>query len=91
MGHVEGRYCQWRITRELCVHMHPQLSVGTLDKTGRHSDGLASLPHLFFKIPFFFLGYSGQRLTSSEMAKGRQPVRSGGANGWGKTQTVIGL
>lgn len=35
-----------------------------------------------------FSEYSGQRLTSSEMAKGRQPAGKVEANGWGKTQTV---
>lgn len=53
-----------------------------------------AFPHLFFfffNLPFFFLGYSGQRLTSSEMAKGRQQAGRVEANGWDKTQTVIRL
>lgn len=53
-----------------------------------------AFPHLFFfffLICLFFLGYSGQRLTSSEMAKGRQPAGRVEANGWDKTQTVIRL
>lgn len=66
----------------------------TLDKTGRSSNGLDCLPpplFFFFLICLFFLGYSGQRLTSSEMAKGRQPAGRVEANGWDKTQTVIRL
>ena len=54
-----------------------------------------AFPHLFFFFFFliclFFLGYSGQRLTSSEMAKGRQQAGRVEANGWDKTQTVIRL
>ena len=55
--------------------------------------GLPSPPlfFFFFLICLFFLGYSGQRLTSSEMAKGRQQAGRVEANGWDKTQTVIRL
>lgn len=75
--------------RIICEHALSDLPLETLDKTGRNSNGLARFPpppSFFFKP--FFLGYFGQRVTSSEMAKGRQQAGKVEANGWGKTQTV---